>query len=146
MITDPSLVELAKKLDALAPADWDARLAIAEQMRPLLGDRYGEFDAGYATSGASAQKALIAMGVIPVRWYRTETGEWKYREPPEPESAKLVMPQCPQESRGVRASTVRAWLKTATEARDDGESTDWHSALYSLVGSMEAALAALETP
>ncbi len=40
----------------------------------------------------------------------------------------------------IPAETVAEWLETAKEARDQGESTDWHTALCSLAEAMEAAL------
>lgn len=43
-MTLPDLARLAQSFDSTDPSDTEKRIAIAEQMRPLLGDAYDDFD------------------------------------------------------------------------------------------------------
>jgi hypothetical protein len=49
-----SLLNLAQAFDQTPAANLPARVALAEQMRPLLGAQYDAFDAAYEALCASA--------------------------------------------------------------------------------------------
>lgn len=64
-----TLLELARQFDSLPERDHDGRIATAEQMKPLLGDRLEEFDRIHETKVAARHRlpalgALADMGLI----------------------------------------------------------------------------------
>lgn len=62
------ILDLAERFDALPSEAIAERVGIAEQMRPLLGEEYEEFDRRYAAlvddGRGSARAALGAMSLV----------------------------------------------------------------------------------
>lgn len=81
-----TLLDLARQFDSLPEADHDGRIATAEQMKPLLGDRLEEFDRIHETKVAARHRlpaigALADMGLImcslPARKVLDLLGHWR---------------------------------------------------------------------
>lgn len=136
-----TLLDLARTFDGTPTADIEARIAIAERMRPLLGERYEEFDREYSSLvGCAGAPQNLCMAVL--RHMHLLMPE-EIAELDEDGDVCVVdawiegmlrssMPKA------VPASVVADWLSRAREALDNGEPTDWHSALSSLADSMQS--------